>query len=370
MRRSVHALEAYKPDSGEMFFNSAGELNAGSNKDALTILSKLLKGVEDGSLSFDVAATEAANDNRKRRSLEWRKERFDRFHAAYKDKASTEWADMGAAICGTLNRTQERLGFMRNFLIRGDLQPGERPKFRRKDRSNVHAVISTDYSAIAPIFCQDDIIEGFEVSISENVRVLEREINRGNIDLVEDVYIRAQQGVSVREDQLFMRQCRIAAGLQSPVLSSPNMMAVTSPGITPNILGQGRAAMDMAAVPVNTMIIGTQVWPDFLTSNFNGAINPVHNYELISTGRIARMLDMDIITDGLRPIGLRVLYPYEVMLLSAPDFLGGYTDRGPVTATPRDNFDDGQPARGWYMYEFISIILANSAAVYLFVRTY
>lgn len=373
MRRStntVHALEAYKPDSREMFFNGAGELNAGSNREALEILSKLINGVQDGSLSLDTAAAEAAKDERKRRSYEWRKERFDKFVSAYHDRAGESYHDVGAAICATINRNQERQGFMRNFLLRGDLQPGEIPRFRRKDRANVHAVISTNYSSIAPVFCQDEIIEGFEVDISENVRVLEREINRGNVDMVEDVYIRAQQGISVREDQLFMRQVRLAASLQNPLLASPNTTVVTSPGFTPNILGIGRSALDQAAVPCSTMIVGTQVWPDFLSSNFAAAINPVHNYELIATGRLGKMLDMDIITDGLRPIGLRVLYPNELLLLSAPEFLGGYTDRGPVTATPRDNYDDGQPARGWFLYECISIIIANSAAAYLFARSF
>lgn len=369
MRRSLHALEAYKPDSKELFFNSAGDLNAASNKEALQILAMLVKGVQDKTITMDEASP-VANDNR--RTLEFRKERYEAFKTAYWDRGSnsTAWTDVGASISGSINKTQERAGFMRNFLQRGDLNPGEVPKFRRKDRSNVHAVISTDYSAVAPRFVQDDTIEGFEVVISENVRILDREINRGHVDLVEDVYIRANQGIAVREDQLFMKQVRLGASLQNPYMSGNNTMVVTSPGVTPNIIGLGRAQIDQAAVPCTTMIVGTQVWSDFLSSNFAAAINPVHNYELISTGRMGKMLDMDIITDGLRPLGLRVLYPNEIALLSSPEFLGGYTDRGPVTATPRDNFDDGQPARGWFLYEEISIILANSAAVYLFVRAF
>lgn len=365
MRRSnsVHALQAFKPNSRESFFNGAGDLNAGSNAEALQILSKLIASVQKGEITMDVAA---ANDDGRMdtSSLEFKRERHNAFEAAHKAGIhSKEFQDIGAAISATLQTTQERAGFMRNYLVRGDLQPGEPvPRFRRKDRSNVIAVVSTDFSSVAPRFVTDIIIEGFEVVISENVRVLDREINRGNLDLVEDVYLRAQQGISVREDQLFAKQVRVAAGI------SGNSRLTTST-VTPQLLGQMRSDLDVAAVPAAQIIIGTQVWPDFLSPGFAAAINPVTNYELISTGRLGRILDMDIVTDGLRPRGLRVLQPNELFVLSSPEFLGGYTDRGPVVATPRDNYDAGQPAKGWYMYEEISIILANAGAVSLLVRS-
>jgi hypothetical protein len=367
MRRSnavsIHALQAYKPNSREAFFNGAGEINAGSTKDALQTLANLIKAVEAGNINFDSAAVNDNGDKVDTSSLEFRTERHNNYCDAHRKGAqSQEFADVGAAIASTLQTTQERVGLMRNYLLRGDLQPGDPvPRFRRKDRSNVYAVVSTDFSAVTPRFVTDTIIEGYEVVIAENIRVLDREVNRGNIDLVEDVYLRAQQGIAVREDQLFIKQARKAASI------STNSRLTTS-GVTPNLLGLMRADLDAAAVPAAQIIIGTQVWPDFLSSNFAAAINPVTNYELISTGRLGKILDMDITTDGLRPRGLRVLDPKELFMFSSPEYLGGYTDRGPITATPRDNFDDGQPAKGWYMYEEISIIIANAGAVSLLVR--
>ena len=359
---TVHALQAFKPNSREAFFNGAGVLNAGSDREALRILATLIEQVQKGEVTLDTAS--AANSNEPdTTSRAFKQARHESYIAAHTGGIHTkEFSDIGSAIAATLQTTQERAGFMRNYLIRGDLQPGDvAPRFRRKDRSNVVAVVSTDFSSLAPRFVTDIIIEGYEIVISENVRVLDREINRGNIDLVEDVYLRAQQGISVREDQLFAKHVRLAAGV------SGNSRLVTS-GVTPQLFGQMRADLDSAAVPAANIIIGTQVWPDFLAPGFAAAINPVTNYELIQTGRLGRILDMEIVTDGLRPRGLRVLQPNEVFMLSAPEFLGGYTDRGPVTATPRDNYDDGQPAKGWYMYEEISIILANAGAVSLLVR--
>jgi hypothetical protein len=367
MRRSavntVHALQAFKPNSREAFFNGAGNLNAGSSKDALQILATLIEQVQKGEVTLDMAS--AANSNEPAvNSKEFKQERHAAYVAAHHAGINSQaFIDIGSAISATLQTTQERAGFMRNYLTPGNLQPGEPvPRFRRKDRSNVVAIISTDFSSLAPRFVTDIIIEGYEVVISENVRVLDREINRGNLDLVEDVYLRAQQGISVREDQLFAKQIRLAAGV------SGNSRLATS-GVTPQLLGQMRADLDAAAVPASQLIIGTQVWPDFLAPGFAAAINPVTNYELISTGKLGKILDMDIVTDGLRPRGLRVLQPNEVFVLSSPEFLGGYTDRGPVTATPRDNYDDGQPAKGWFMYEEISIIIANAGAVSLLVRS-
>lgn len=357
-RSAVQALEAYKSDSREQLFNSHGELNAGSKKEVLLTLASIMERVQSGELTFDKAAP--VNENKK--SPAFKKERFDNFVKAYKEAGvSGAWTDIGASMSGTLQTTMERAGFMRNFLIRGDLGPGDVPKFRRKDRSSVLAVISTDNGSVAPRYVTDPILEGFEFLISENVRVFNREINRGNVDLVEDVYLRAQQGISVREDQHYISYVRQAASLSGQV-------RLTSTGVTPQLLGMMRADLDSNALPPAAMIIGTQVWSDFLTPGFAASINPVHNYELIATGRLGKILDMDIITDGLRPIGLQVLHPNETVIIAAPEFHGGYTDRGPLTASPRDNFDVGEPAKGWYMFEEISVIIANAASVSLLIR--
>jgi hypothetical protein len=117
-------------------------------------------------------------------------------------------------------------------------------------------------------------------------------------------------------------------------------------------------------MPLSNMIISLDLLNDLATgSGFGTWFDPISKWEINRTGRIGIVLGMEMMTDGFRETSLRVLDDGEFMVLAAPDYLGGYTDRGPVESRAVDEFDKFVPARGWSMWEMIGMGVANGKAV-------
>jgi hypothetical protein len=104
-----------------------------------------------------------------------------------------------------------------------------------------------------------------------------------------------------------------------------------------------------------------------ITTNttFGSFYDPVSQYEVVQTGYIGRILGISMITDAFRVPQQKVLNQGDIYLLTSPEFLGAYTDRGPVVANEVNASQSGHgvPARGWHLYELMSMTVANSRGV-------
>lgn len=347
-------LNAVKPGSRETYYNSAGQLNATSSYDALKVVANLLADIQSGKINTDTAALEPISPEKMQAKRKADTAAF--IEASNAGVHSPEFTDIGANLAATVQENMARTGFARNNLMKGTIDVnGGTFRARLKNNANVLAVVSTESGALAPRFITDKVLEGYFQTISENIRVLDKDIHLGNDTLVEDAYTRTQQAFGVREDQIYMSHIRYAAA------SSGQERTTTS--VTKQLLGNMRADLDLANVDSSKMFVGTQIWPQLLSADLQ--FDPATAYELITTGRIGRLLDMQTYTDGKRDPGLRTMKPNELFVVSSPEYHGAYCDRGPITAVPRDNFDDGQIARGWFMYEYFGTLLANTKSVSL-----
>ena len=70
-------------------------------------------------------------------------------------------------------------------------------------------------------------------------------------------------------------------------------------------------------------------------------------------------------TDAYRVPQQKVLNAGDIYLLTSPEFLGAYTDRGPVVANEVNASSSGHgvPARGWHLFETMSMTVANSRGI-------
>ena len=352
---AIRALDAFRPGSRERYFNNAGELNAGSKLEALKTLASMMEDVASGKIDF-------TNDNEDTASDVSPAERDQALVAAFKDYASgddSEWKDIGAAAATSLQTVMTRTGFARTLLkpIPFVTDPA---RVEVEDSANVVAVITSGLDAIQPVFISDRYIEVDYVENKANVRVLQVEINRGHTGMVEKVYTRTQQAIGVQEDRYYMTQVRMAS---NPMYGNPAIQLLTS--LTPEILSRMRTNIEENGMPVNALVTGRGLWPDFVAAPFASVIDPVHQYELIRTGKLGSIFDMNIITDGFRPKNIQVMDSQELFMTATPEYHGAFGDIGPITATPRDNFDDGQSAKGWFMSEFIACVIANAKSVQL-----
>ena len=107
------------------------------------------------------------------------------------------------------------------------------------------------------------------------------------------------------------------------------------------------------------------MWSDILTSAaaWGHLFSPITQFELMQTGYVGILAGADIISDAYRHPSPKVLEAGETYVLTTPEFLGGYTDRGPPVAEPVSYAIHGEPARGWLIYEIMSMVHHNPRGV-------
>ena len=78
-----------------------------------------------------------------------------------------------------------------------------------------------------------------------------------------------------------------------------------------------------------------------------------------------------MVTDAYRVPQQKVLNAGDIYLTTLPSYLGAYTDRGAPVAKEVDASASGHgvPARGWHIYETMSMVCANSRGVVYASRT-
>lgn len=349
---TVHPLDLLKPKSNERYFNNRGQLNASSRNEAFSVIRDLMDRASRGEIqlgnsedeNFDKAAAESKRkeDNAKL---------VNAYHAGINSKA---WMDLGAAIAATVYSNMERSALARRFLV--PVESGNPTRVQVKQRGNVPAFVASDTSAIAPHYVNESgMIEIPEVNIITNPRVLLSAIRRGSPTLLEDTYDDALYGISLAEDKLYALALRRTAAYNgyTRVLGSIFSMGV---------LAMMRQEIEGDGLPVGSLIVGSSIWPDIFDPNFAPNLNPITDFERISTGRFANLGGVDIVTDGYRPGNMRVFDPREIFLVAAPEYHGNYIDEE-VRVSPENNFRDGQLAQGWAMFEYFGLAITNPQSV-------
>jgi len=348
-RPESSALLARRP-GGETFFNQAGALNADNGKDAIMQLGALISAASQNQLVFKTPDEIEKSNVTVATSRELVK-------AAYSDRTGPRWMETAAAIGAELSETSDREGFMRRLFIRGEVAQGAQPRVRLRWK-NVTAIVASSASQNQAVFARDKYFYPPEFYVTGNVRIEEREIQQGSGDLLEDAYFNTMEQIMVKEDKIWKTQADASVNLLNP-------LQVLAGGMTPASLVAMRTTITRWGIPAQMMVMASDLWNDIIgnAAAFGNLFDPVTQFEIIQTGYLGTLLGMGIITDAFRYPQLKVLNSGEVYILGAPEQHGVYTDRGPVASEPRDSFNDGVPARGWFFYELLSMTLVNARLV-------
>lgn len=341
-----HAVTA-KFDGARMF-NEQGELNASNKNDALRLMAHLFNEMAAGRL-IDETQEVAHDQGMSNREL---------VVAAYNDTDPTTWAELGALIAGRLTETRDREGFARDFLQRGEVGQGQRPRFEVDVKDTVAIkVVGPAQTRISPT--RDKYIESDEFQIVANPFVAENDLNQGSGDLLDKAYANGLEQILRQEDISFVTSLRQASTVS--LANNPLYMAgAFNSGYLTDLLEQvTRWNLTGAG-----MLMASDIMTDMQgQSGFTDWFDPVSKYELIRTGRIGSLLGMSLTTDAYRHAKLKVLNKGEVFVLASPEQLGGYTDRGPVQSKPIDQCEEGIIGKGWRCHETFSLVLHNAKAV-------
>jgi len=356
-RPATPGREAKIPGTQDNFVGRDGHISAWNRKDAMRVISSLLNESRAGrvDVSDRTAVTAEAHREKVRKSREV-------LLAAYNDRTGANWSKLGANISGQITESADREGFMRRLLIRNDLQQGNYPRIRIK-KKKVTAVVMTTESQIQPQFVRDDYLFPPEFTISANIRVEQREINQGSGDILEDKYNEGLESVMVAEDRRWKQLADATVGLE-------HQLKYLAGGLNPTAFAEMRTELNRYAITPMHVVMSADYWNDIIgNSQFSGWFDPLTKYEIVTTGELGQMLGLTFITDGFRQENLRVLEQGDLYLVGDPQMHGGYTDRGPVQSNPVDQYADGSPARGWFMFEELSMVIANPRSVIKAKRT-
>jgi hypothetical protein len=348
---NTHALEARRDgdSTAQRFFNDRGELNASSKKDAITQIGAMFREAASGNLRFDANMTiEQAAEKKKLN---------DRLVAAFHDRSgNSEWAEIGSTIGLDVTETAERQGLTRRLMSRADLTQSNTPRIRVRTR-DVRAFSSTGAGGVQEVFVRDRYLYPPEYNIVSNLRVLDEELYTGAADLLDEVFLRGQEAVAVKEDIDFMNTVRNLTGVVNP-------LTLLVGGLSPSNLAALHVLVNSWNLTPSTLSIGSGIWADILgnATGFANVFDPITRYELYRQGKLGTILGLDIITDGFKAPAQRVMLPVEVLLTAIPTELGGFSDRGPVRAIPVDSYPGGVLGRGWLLSERISQSVSNLRA--------
>lgn len=338
-----HITEARSRLGTERFVGQNGEINAGSKKE---LLQKLIE------ISSMVSSEEIAPLEH---DAEIAAERNEVFLAAYHDHTGPGWAELGSTLSGEITTRVEREGFMRTLLDKHNVDQGALPRIRVRE-PNVRAVRSRGVAQVYPQFVREKYVPAEEFHITAQPRIDTIELAQGSPDMLEDKYFEAVEAILVQEDRTVKALMDATAGIY-------NDLTYYS-ALTPAILGGVKTGVEKWRLPALNFLFAIDLLNDIsFGTDFSTYFDPVSKYEIVMTGRIGRLFGMNLITDGFREPTLQVLDRGEFYITSAPELVGGYTDRGPVESNPVNMSDMSIPARGWNMSEIISVMVANAKAI-------
>lgn len=350
-RNAIPAAHAKFPGSGENIVGAGGEINAGSTQELMQRLVEMANLVQAGTITLK---NEESTDSRK-----LREKRREVLTAAYQsERNSREWQELGAAIAADLLESADREGLMRRTFHRVPLSQGEEPRIRVRYK-DVVAIVSSSAVDSRAVYLRQRYLRPDEWYIDANIRVEERELAQGSGDILEEKFYESQEAIMVAEDRRMKRLFDDSVGIA-------NNLQILAGGLSPSALQQMRDQVIRWNLPTQTLMIASDVLDDIVgqgSGTFNNYFDPVSQYEIIQTGKIGTLLGMEVVTDAYREPFLKVLDRGDIYVTSSPQMLGAFTDRGPVQSREVDAFRDGSPARGWYFFELIAMVLHNARAV-------
>jgi len=340
------AVQEVRGLDGSRMFDAQGEMQAWDKKDAARNIRHF--------------AAQAASGEMRRETLNSfvpKNERHQTLVAAYHDQSGQKWAALGAGVAQLIQERQQREGLVRKLMNQNPLAIGEEPKLSMP-RKVAEAVVATSEASVEFQVIRGNRIYPTELALIANLRVSNLELQQSSGDLLEEMYNQGYEAILVKEDRLW----KLAADRLADTGVNPTILLGSA--MTPALLSQIKNQLTGQGMPVGSMIMSADFWNDMLGNpGFYDLYDPVTRYNLIQDGTIGSIFGMPIITDAFRDPNYRILNPGEMYVTAAPEFIGGFTDRGGVEATPVDGAQTGSDTKGWFLRESFSLGMINPRGI-------
>lgn len=330
--------------AGASVYNDAGEINAATKQDALSIIAASMNikgGIQVLHTENELEALEAASKERQ--------ERMDAVAAAVADKTGIVAAELGAEIAATIYQNATKLGFMRNFLVRQEVTQGQLPRVTIDRRDVGYAELTGPTQAQLQI-CRDYWIILPEWDLTVRIEIEGKRLAQSAEDILQEKFNQGLEAVLIGED----RAWKVGADL---VIDSDGSMASIAVGsVTPSILKTGFTNLTGNGMSVSNIIFAAPLLGDVaLDTGFGVIIDPITRLEILKTGNFGVLYGAKVWTDAVRDPRQKVLASNEIYLMADPRYVGAYSDRGGTTSKPLSAAETSINGLGWHINELLGM---------------
>lgn len=262
---------------------------------------------------------------------------------------------MGETLGDAVWETTGRLGFTSKFLLRHDVPRGQEGRIRVRQK-NVVSWIITRESYIPRSIVRQNWVYPEVVTLATYTTIDDTERAMAPVELMDEKYTEMLEATMVREDNLV----RWLATQAAPVFND----VFTFAELTPAIYSAMQIQIQRWGLSAPHCLIAIDLWNDIRTnSDFLSVYEPVSKLTLIEEGRLGKIYDTEIYTDGLRYESLQVLEEGEMFFFAEPQGLGGFCEYMPLQTKPADLHHVGIGAEGWYSHMSRGYSVTNSRGV-------
>jgi hypothetical protein len=318
-------------------FDTHGEMNATSVKDALNTLVKYAAILEENQPANTALAGQPGLNDEKRDEL------IARAIMTQEGKLA-----LAQAMANPIRRNLDYQGIARRLLVVDPLPQGVDPKYERDIDVAATVISSNGTGGESRVFGDRVVVPTFELYSNPTVRI--SEVRRRRFNVIDRAVQKARQELMAQEDANIFAAVDAAATVENVAQD------ITDGGLLKRDLVEIKAQIDRWDLVTTKYFMNINEFVDILNwasgggTVGGGEIDPVTQREILQTGLYAHIWGADIMVSKIVP-------PGTVYGAADPEFVGVMPIRQDIEVIPAD--EPKQLKLGWVVSEEIGLGIVN-----------
>lgn len=321
-------------------FNSKGEVNASSLKEALETIAKYASVLEENAPSNAALAGNVSEDRRD--------DLISRAIMTQDGKIA-----LAQAMANPIRRNLDYHGIARRALVVDPLPQGAMPTYDRDIDVSAVVISSNGSGPESRVFGDRVTVPEFEIFANPTVRIAE--VKRRRFNVIDRAVQKARQEIMAQED------ANVFAALDASSSVENTVQDISDSGLLKRDLLELKAQVDRWDLVTTKYFMNICEFTDILKWGSGGGqgvgggeVDPVTQREILQTGLYAHIWGADILVSKIVP-------PGTVYAAADPEFVGVMPIRQDIEVLPAD--EPKQLKLGWVVSEIIGIGIVNARGV-------
>jgi len=321
-------------------FNSKGEVNASSLKEALETIAKYASVLEENAPSNAALAGNVSEDRRD--------DLISRAIMTQDGKIA-----LAQAMANPIRRNLDYHGIARRALVVDPLPQGAMPTYDRDIDVSAVVISSNGSGPESRVFGDRVTVPEFEIFANPTVRIAE--VKRRRFNIIDRAVQKARQEIMAQED------ANVFAALDASSSVENTVQDISDSGLLKRDLLELKAQVDRWDLVTTKYFMNICEFTDILKWGSGGGqgvgggeVDPVTQREILQTGLYAHIWGADILVSKIVP-------PGTVYAAADPEFVGVMPIRQDIEVLPAD--EPKQLKLGWVVSEIIGIGIVNARGV-------